>query len=183
MSATDPVLHAAAATCHPYQIVACDPGLADTAAFCEAYGYRLDQSANAIVIVGKPDQKIYVACLILATTRLDVNGTVRKKIGVKKASFATADETRGMTGMEIGGVTPFGLPAGMPLWIDRRIMDAEYVDRRRRLARSKASCPASVPGWPPRSGGRRRSGQTRAIATRHEAAGGALQPSAWPRAK
>ena len=123
----DPVLEAAAATGHGYEIVPCDPDLADTAAFCEAYGYGMDQSANAIVIVGKSDPRIYVACLILATTRLDVNGVVRKRMGVKKASFASADETAEMTGMQIGGVTPYGLPAGLPIWIDARVMACEQV--------------------------------------------------------
>ena len=121
------MLDAAAATGLPYEIVACDPDLADTTAFCEAYGYRLDQSANAIVVVGKSDPRVYVACLVLATTRLDVNGVVRRRLGVKKASFASADETRELTGMEIGGVTPYGLPSGLPLWIDARIMDVGDV--------------------------------------------------------
>jgi prolyl-tRNA editing enzyme YbaK/EbsC (Cys-tRNA(Pro) deacylase) len=123
----DDVLEAAAATGHPFEVVACDPDLADTAQFCEAYGYGLDQSANAIVVVGKGDPRTYVACLVLATTRLDVNGVVRKKIGVKKASFASADETIEKTGMLIGGVTPYGLPAELPLWIDSRIMDVPDV--------------------------------------------------------
>ena len=124
---SDPVLDAAAATGHPYDVVPCDPDLADTAQFCEAYGYGLDQSANAIVVVGKGDPRLYVACLVLATTRLDVNGVVRKRLGRKKASFASPDETAEMTGMQIGGVTPYGLPAALPLWIDSRIMDVPDV--------------------------------------------------------
>lgn len=123
----DPVLTAAGATGFPYEVVACDPDLADTAAFCDAYGYRLDQSANAIVVVGKSDPRVYVACLVLATTRLDVNGVVRKRLGVKKASFASADETVDITGMQIGGVTPYGLAGALPLWIDGRIMAVEHV--------------------------------------------------------
>lgn len=123
----DAVLDAAAATGHPYEVVPCDPDLADTTAFCDAYDFTLDQSANAIVVVGKSDPRVYVACLVLATTRLDVNGVVRKRLGVKKASFASADETREMTGMQIGGVTPYGLPDGLPLWIDARIMDVTDV--------------------------------------------------------
>lgn len=123
----DHVLDAAAATGHPFEIVPCDPDLADTAAFCATYGYGLDQSANAIVVVGKGEPRVYAACLVLATTRLDVNGTVRRRLGVKKASFAGADETAEMTGMQIGGVTPYGLPDGLPLWIDARIMDVPRV--------------------------------------------------------
>ncbi len=124
---SDPVLRAATATGHPFEVVPCDPALADTAEFCAAYGYTLDQSANAIVVVGKADPRVYATCLVLATTRLDVNGVVRRRLGVKKASFASADETIELTGMQIGGVTPYGLPDGLPLWIDRRIMDCEQV--------------------------------------------------------
>ena len=123
----DPVLAAAAATGQPFEVVPCDPDLADTAAFCEAYGYALEQSANAIVVVGKSDPRVYATCLVLATTRLDVNGTVRKRFGVKKASFASADETVELTGMQIGGVTPYGLAGALPLWIDERIMTVERV--------------------------------------------------------
>jgi prolyl-tRNA editing enzyme YbaK/EbsC (Cys-tRNA(Pro) deacylase) len=123
----DPVIAAAEATGLPYQLVACDPALADTAEFCAAYGYALDRSANAIVVVGKSEPRVYAVCLVLATTRLDVNGAVRRRFGVKKASFAGGDETVEITGMQIGGVTPYGLPAHLPLWIDRRIMAVDQV--------------------------------------------------------
>jgi prolyl-tRNA editing enzyme YbaK/EbsC (Cys-tRNA(Pro) deacylase) len=123
----DQVLATATATGHPFQVVPCDPTLADTATFCETYGYGLDQSANAIVVVGKSEPRVYVTCLVLATTRLDVNGVVRKRLGVKKASFASGDETVELTGMMIGGVTPYGLPPGLPIWIDERIMSVPDV--------------------------------------------------------
>ncbi len=126
-TASDPVLAAAAATGVPFEVVPCDPDLADTAAFCAAYGYRIDQSANAIVVVGKSEPRVYAACLVLASTRLDVNGVVRRKFGVKKASFAAGEETTDITGMEIGGVTPYGLPAGLPIWIDAAVMACDRV--------------------------------------------------------
>jgi prolyl-tRNA editing enzyme YbaK/EbsC (Cys-tRNA(Pro) deacylase) len=124
---SDVVLAAAEATGQGYEVVACDPDLADTAAFCATYGYRLDQSANAILVVGKSDPRVYAVCLVLADTRLDVNGVVRRRFGVKKASFASPDETIEITGMQIGGVTPYGLPEGLPIWIDSRIMACEQV--------------------------------------------------------
>ena len=147
---TDPVLAAAAATGQPFTVVDCDPELADTVAFCDAYGYGLDQSANAIVVVGTGDPRVYVACLVLATTRLDVNGAVRRRLGVKKASFASADETAELTGMLIGGVTPYGLPADLPIWIDARIMTVPDVivgggSRDRKLLVPPASL-AALPG-------------------------------------
>ena len=105
-----------------HDIVPCDPALADTAAFCAAYGYSPDDSANTIIVVGKGERLVPVACVVLATTRLDVNGVVRRRLGVRKASFASAEETMQLTGMEIGGVTAFALPDGLPIWIDAAVM-------------------------------------------------------------
>ena len=125
--AATPCSASATATGQPFQLIDCDPDLADTAAFCAAYGYTLEQSANAIVVVGKSEPRVYAACVVLATTRLDVNGAVRRRFGVKKASFASSDETTSITGMLIGGVTPYGLPAGLPVWIDSRVVDVPEV--------------------------------------------------------
>lgn len=110
-----------------YEIFPCDPALADTAEFCAAYGFELTESANTIVVMGKVDPPPLAACVVLAHTRLDVNSTVRKRFGVKKASFAPAELTAETTGMAIGGVTPFGLPDDLPLWVDARVMDLERV--------------------------------------------------------
>ena len=113
-----------------FEVMDCDPELADTAAFCEHYGVPVERSANTILVAGKPrggGDKVYVACVVLAHTRLDVNNAVRHRLDVKKASFASADETRELTGMLIGGVTAAALPDGMPLWVDARVMDAEWI--------------------------------------------------------
>jgi prolyl-tRNA editing enzyme YbaK/EbsC (Cys-tRNA(Pro) deacylase) len=111
----------------PYELMPCDPALADTAAFCEAYGVPLGHSANCLVVASKNEPKQYAACLVLATNRLDVNGTVRRLMGVRKASFAAAEETATLTGMMIGGVTPLGLPEGVPLYLDAAMMPLEDV--------------------------------------------------------
>ena len=105
-----------------YELFPCDPALADTAQFCAAYGFELEESANTIVVVGKSEPRVYAACIVLAPHRLDVNRTVKARLGTRKASFAAADETRELTGMEIGGVTPFGLPADLPIWVDSAVM-------------------------------------------------------------
>jgi prolyl-tRNA editing enzyme YbaK/EbsC (Cys-tRNA(Pro) deacylase) len=110
-----------------HEIVPCDPALADTAAFCEAYGYSPDDSANTIIVVGKGEVPRPVACVVLASSRLDVNGVVRRRLGVRKASFASADETMQLTGMEIGGVTAFALPDDLPIWIDAAVMARERI--------------------------------------------------------
>jgi prolyl-tRNA editing enzyme YbaK/EbsC (Cys-tRNA(Pro) deacylase) len=105
-----------------YELFACDPALADTAAFCAAYGFALEDSANTIVVVGKSTPPVYAACIVLATHRLDVNHAVRDRLGTRKASFASPDETRALTGHEIGGVTAFGLPDGIPLLVDAAVL-------------------------------------------------------------
>lgn len=110
-----------------YELFACDPALADTAAFCAAYGFAPEDSANTILVVGKSNPPVYAACVVLATHRLDVNRAVKERLGTRKASFAAPDETRALTGHEIGGVTAFGLPAGLPLWVDSAVMERERI--------------------------------------------------------
>src|SRR5437773_11597601 len=111
----------------PYEIITIDPDFADTAQFCAKYGVPLDQSANTIIVASKKEPKQYCACLVLATTRLDVNHTVRKLLGASRVSFATAEETQALTGMMIGGVTLLALPADLPVYVDERIMSLDYV--------------------------------------------------------
>jgi prolyl-tRNA editing enzyme YbaK/EbsC (Cys-tRNA(Pro) deacylase) len=111
----------------PFELFPCDPALADTAAFCAAYGFAMEDSANTIVVAGKSSPPVYAACIVLATHRLDVNRAVRDRLGTRKASFASADETRVLTGHEIGGVTAFGLPDGLPLWVDAAVMTRERI--------------------------------------------------------
>jgi prolyl-tRNA editing enzyme YbaK/EbsC (Cys-tRNA(Pro) deacylase) len=110
-----------------FEVMECDPELADTARFCEAYGIPLEKSANAILVASRKPEGHHAVCVVLATTRLDVNGTVRQRLGVRKVSFASADLTREITGQEIGGVTIFGLPDGLPVWIDSRVLDRDWV--------------------------------------------------------
>ncbi len=105
-----------------YRLVPCDPALADTAQFCAAYGYAPEDAANTILVVAKSDPPRYVACVLLATTRLDVNRAVRARLGVRRCSFASAQDTARVTGMAIGGVTPFGLPPDLPVLVDARVL-------------------------------------------------------------
>jgi prolyl-tRNA editing enzyme YbaK/EbsC (Cys-tRNA(Pro) deacylase) len=121
------VIAAASATGEPFDTMACDPDLADTAAFCAAYGIAVEDSANTIVVATKEDPPRYVACVVLATHRLDVNGVVRKRLGARKVSFAPADLTADVTGMVMGGVTPFGLPAAVPVWVDAAVVERERI--------------------------------------------------------
>lgn len=104
-----------------------DPDFADTAAFCEKYGYPPENSGNTIVVASKRGQKKHCACIVLATDRLDVNKRVKGLMGVSRASFAGADETMELTGMMIGGVTPFGLPEDLPIYADAKIHALDYV--------------------------------------------------------
>jgi prolyl-tRNA editing enzyme YbaK/EbsC (Cys-tRNA(Pro) deacylase) len=111
----------------PYEEMPCDPDLADTTQFCLAYGVPLDQSANAIVVASRKPEGLNAVCLVLAHTRLDVNGVVRRRLGARKVSFAPAELTIELTGQEIGGVTVFGLPDKIPVWVDARVLEPEWV--------------------------------------------------------
>ncbi|MGW1954569.1 YbaK/EbsC family protein [Streptomyces sp. NPDC001920] len=106
-----------------------DPQWADTAVFVEHYGQDLlDRSANCVVVAGKRGGgTTLAACVVLSTTRVDVNGVVRRQLGARKASFASMDTATGETGMEYGGITPIGLPAGWPVLVDSAVVDLPYV--------------------------------------------------------
>jgi prolyl-tRNA editing enzyme YbaK/EbsC (Cys-tRNA(Pro) deacylase) len=128
--AADPsrdALEAALAGLGEHELFPCDPALADTAAFCAAYGFAPADSANTILVAGKGTPPVYAACVVLATHRLDVNRSVRNRLGTRKASFASPDETRELTGHEIGGVTVFGLPEGLPILVDAAVMGRERI--------------------------------------------------------
>lgn len=111
----------------PYEVMQIDPDFADTAAFCERYSIPLDNSANTIIVASKKEPKQYCACVVKATTRLDVNHTVKRLMGVSRVSFASADETQALTGMMIGGVTVFALPADLPIYVDDKLMSLDWL--------------------------------------------------------
>jgi prolyl-tRNA editing enzyme YbaK/EbsC (Cys-tRNA(Pro) deacylase) len=101
------------------RVAAIDPALSDTAAFCERYGVAPEESANCVVVAGRRGgETSYAACMVAATTRADVNGLVRRHMGVRKASFGPVDEITALTGMEYGGITPIGLPGQWPVLVD-----------------------------------------------------------------
>lgn len=131
LAPTDPTasraIAAVDATGLDYDVVHIDPTLADTAAFCAAYGYAPEVSANCILVASRDDVPKVAACVVLATTRLDVNRRVRQLMGVRKLSFAPAELTVERTGMQIGGVTPFGLDPSIPLYVDERIATLERI--------------------------------------------------------
>jgi prolyl-tRNA editing enzyme YbaK/EbsC (Cys-tRNA(Pro) deacylase) len=122
-----------------------DPDLADTAALCEHLGVPLDVSANCVVVSGKrAGEQRWAGCVVLATTRADVNGVVRRRLDVRKASFAPQDEAVDRTGMEYGGITPLGLPAQWPLLLDPAVAAADQLVVGSGLRRSKLLMPGDV---------------------------------------
>jgi prolyl-tRNA editing enzyme YbaK/EbsC (Cys-tRNA(Pro) deacylase) len=110
-----------------YEALPCDPALADTAQFCAHYGVAPEDSANTLLVASKDTPPRRAACVVLATTRLDVNHRVRELLDARKLSFAGAEDTMAVTGMRVGGVTAPGLPAGLPLFIDARLLTRERV--------------------------------------------------------
>lgn len=128
-----------------------DPDLADTAALCEAYATPVEVSANCVVVTGKrAGDERWAACLVLATTRADVNGLVRRHLDVRKASFAPREEAVGRTGMEFGGITPIGLPDGWALLVDPAVAALPWALIGSGVRRSKLLAPgellAQLPG-------------------------------------
>jgi prolyl-tRNA editing enzyme YbaK/EbsC (Cys-tRNA(Pro) deacylase) len=111
----------------PYELMQIDPAFADTVACCEKYGLPLDSAGNTIVVASKREPRKFGACVVKATTRLDVNHAVRALLGTSKVSFASAEETKELTGMMIGGVTVFALPADLPIYVDDKLMQREWV--------------------------------------------------------
>lgn len=110
-----------------YEVLPCEPHLADTAEFCAHYGIPTDEACNTILVALKTTPRQYVACVVRADTKLDVNHRVSALVGVKRLSFASAEETAELTGMLIGGVSPLGLPDEMPLYLDHRLLDRPAI--------------------------------------------------------
>ncbi len=122
-----------------------DPELADTAAFCERYQVSPAESANCVVVTGRRDgQPRFAACVVLATSRADVNGLARRRLDVRKASFAATELAVDETGMEYGGITPIGLPSGWPVLIDAAVAAAPRVVIGSGVRRSKLTLPGAV---------------------------------------
>ena len=124
-----------------------DPALADTAAFCERYDVALDESANCVVVTGRrAGEARFAACVILATTRADVNGVVRRRLDVRKASFAAVELAVEETQMEYGGITPIGLPPHWPVFVDAAVAAAPRVIVGSGVRRSKLALPGELLG-------------------------------------
>lgn len=122
-----------------------DPGLADTAALIAAHGLDPDDSGNCVIVVGKRGgEKRPAACVVMSSTRADVNGLARKHLAARKASFAPQDWAVAETGMEYGGITPVGLPSGWPVLVDRAVTEREWVIVGSGLRRSKLILPGST---------------------------------------
>lgn len=109
-----------------YRVFQCEESLADTAIFCEHYGYSPESTANTIITATKTEPARFACAVILATTKLDVNKKISQLLEAKRVSFASAEQTLELTGMQIGGVTPFGLP-DIPIYLDASLMQCEEL--------------------------------------------------------
>ncbi len=127
------------------EVAEIDPGLADTAAFCERYGVGMDESANCVIVAAKRAGEVrYAACMVLATMRADVNGVIRRHLDARKISFAPQEEAVGLTGMEYGGITPLGLPEEWPVLVDEAVAAHPGVVIGSGVRRSKLALPGAV---------------------------------------
>jgi prolyl-tRNA editing enzyme YbaK/EbsC (Cys-tRNA(Pro) deacylase) len=111
----------------PYEVVEIDPEFADTAAFCEKYGFPMENSANTIIVASKKKPKTYTASVVRATHRVDVNHVIKPLMDIGKVSFARPEETAELTGMMIGGVTALALPPELPIFVDSGLMTLDYI--------------------------------------------------------
>lgn len=122
-----------------------DPELADTAAMTEAYGLTLEISGNCVLVAGaRAGEERVAACVVRATTRADVNTTVRKRLDVRKASFLPMETAVADTGMEYGGITPLGLPERYRVMVDASLTAAENVIIGSGIRGSKLVLPGSA---------------------------------------
>lgn len=143
-------LESAGASAESVFVAPIDASLADTAEFCRAYDVAPSESANCVVVAGKREGVSYVAaCMVLATTRADVNGVVRRLLGVRKASFLPMSSAVEATGMEYGGITPLGLPADWPILVDPAVAALPFAVVGSGVRGSKLTLPGSVlAAWP-----------------------------------
>lgn len=110
-----------------HEVIAIDPEFADTAAFCERYDSPLENAANTLLVTSRRKPHVDALCVVLATSRLDVNRKVRAAVGAGKLSFAPVERMAELTGMRVGGVTPFGVPDHLPVLVDQRVMERPWV--------------------------------------------------------
>ena len=140
-----PVAAALAGLAGPAWVAVIDDDLADTAAFSEAYAVPLEASANCVVVAARrAGVTTMAACLVLATTRADVNGLVRRHLGARKASFAPQDVAVAESGMAYGGITPVGLPLDWPVLVDPAVAAADWVVIGSGTRGSKLAVPGSA---------------------------------------
>jgi prolyl-tRNA editing enzyme YbaK/EbsC (Cys-tRNA(Pro) deacylase) len=126
-------------------VVEIDPAVSDTAATQQQYRLPPESLANCVVVAGKREgEERFAACVVLATTRADVNGLVKRHLDVRKASFLAMDRAVDLTGMEYGGITPIGLPANWPVLIDQTVVDDRVVVIGSGVRRSKLLLPGSL---------------------------------------
>ena len=105
-----------------HRLEACAPEDADTAVFCEKHGHPVENAANALIVSTQKEPRQHVCCIVPGDHRLDVNGTVKRRLG-SRCSFAKAEEMKALTGMEVGGVTPFALPEDLPIWVAEALLE------------------------------------------------------------
>lgn len=109
------------------EIFECKDEFSDTQSFCDHYGYKIEDSCNAILIKSKKPEQFYALFCVLGVDRLDVNHKGKAVLSSKKLSFASREEAEEITGQIYGGISPLGLPKDIKIYVDKNVMSRDKV--------------------------------------------------------
>ncbi len=109
------------------EVFECEDEFSDTQSFCDHYGYKIEDSCNAILIKSKKPEEFYTLFCVLGSTRLDVNHKAKSLMGARKVSFASKEEAEEITSQIYGGISPLGLVPEIKIFIDKQVLTREKI--------------------------------------------------------
>ena len=109
------------------EVFSCDDKFSDTQNFCDHYGFKIEDSCNAILLKSKKPSEFFALFCILGSERLDVNHKAKSLLNARKVSFASKEEAEEITNQTYGGISPLGLPDEVQIYIDSNVMEREKV--------------------------------------------------------
>ena len=109
------------------EVFECEDEFSDTQSFCDHYGYKIEDSCNAILIKSKKPEEFYSLFCVLGSNRLDVNHKAKSLMGARKVSFASKEEAEEVTSQIYGGISPLGLVPEIKIFIDKEVLTREKI--------------------------------------------------------